>query len=279
MTGGRDVLWSATLGGAELPERVEAAAVNQFRGLTVRPDDLEGMSAGPRSLGSVLARARDGGVDNLVLEGLSSWYDHEAPRVPFPSDRYTIDDHLRAAERFGSIECNIVAPFRTAETVESLTDRFARVCDRFARVGVNVHLEFTPFPPIASLATAWEIVRGADRGNGGIVVDTWHFFRGQPDLELLASIPGDRIFAVQVNDGAEALEESLAKDTYRHRRLPGDGTFDLIGVLRTLRRTGGLRLVGPEVLSVDFDGVPPTEVARRVGTAIDRVMAALDAPD
>ena len=81
---------------------------------------------------------------------------------------------------------NVVAPFPTDESTDSLTERFAAICDRFADVGVAVHLEFTPLPPIGSLATAWEIVRGAGRPNGGILFDTWHFFRGQPDLELLA---------------------------------------------------------------------------------------------
>ena len=102
-----------------------------------------------------------------------------------------------------------------------------------------MHLEFTPVPPIGSLATAWEIVRDADRPNGGILFDTWHFFRGQPDLELLATIPGDRIFSVQFSDGAAEIRESLVKDTYRHRMLPGEGVFDLAGVIDTLTATAG----------------------------------------
>jgi sugar phosphate isomerase/epimerase len=123
------------------------------------------------------------------------------------------------------------------------------------------------------LATAWEIVRGAARTNGGILFDTWHFFRGVPDLDLLAGVPGERIFSVQVSDGAPELRESLVKDTFRHRLLPGEGTFDLLGVLRVLRRTGGLNLVGPEVLSTELDALSAIEAARLAGEALDHVMA------
>jgi sugar phosphate isomerase/epimerase len=202
-----------------------------------------------------------------MLESFSSWYDHEPPPKWFPPATDTLDDHLKAAESFGSTDLTVAAPFRTTtETTDSLTERFAAVCDRCAGAGIAVHLEFVPFPPIGSLAVAWEIVRGADRSNGGILFDTWHSFRSDPDLDLLATIPGDRIFSVQVSDGAAALQESLVKDTFRHRRLPGDGVFDLVGALRTLRSTGGLKLVGPEVLSIELDALPfrPTRLASPV---------------
>lgn len=270
----RDVLWSATLGAAPLPARIEAAVVNGYRGLTVRPDEVGHRAA--------LAAARHRGLEHVIVEAVMDWYDHEQPPSTFPSTIHSLDEVLRAAEAFGSTDVHVVAPFRTrSETLESLTARFVAVCDRAADIGARAHLEFTPLPPIASLAAAWRIVRDADRPNAGIVLDTWHFFRGTPDLDLLASIPGERIMSVQVNDGAAGLVESLVKDTFRHRLAPGHGVFDLVGLLTVLGRTGGLNLVGPEVLSVDLDGVPPVEVARRVGVAFDAVMAtagAVDAP-
>jgi sugar phosphate isomerase/epimerase len=272
----RQMLWSATLGQAPLPDRIEAAAVNRYSGVTVRVTDLDYLAAEDYDVGALCANARDRGVEPLMLESFSSWYDHEPPPKWFPPTTYTLDDHLKAAETFGSTDLTITAPFRTTtETTDSLTERFAVVCDRCADAGIAVHLEFVPFPPISSLAIAWDIVRGAARRNGGILFDTWHFFRGEPDLDLLATIPGDHIFSVQVSDGSTELQESLVKDTFRHRRLPGDGVFDLVGVLRTLRSTGGLRLVGPEVLSIELDALPPVEAARLAGEALDRLVAAL----
>ncbi|MHB8467098.1 MAG: sugar phosphate isomerase/epimerase family protein [Acidimicrobiales bacterium] len=271
MTSRREMLWSATLGGAPLAARMDAAAANEFRGITVRPDDVASLTAAGRAPAEVAREARDRGIERLVVESFSGWYEHDPPRVPFPSADQTIDDHLVAARAFGASDVNVVAPFRTDLAIDDLAERFANVCDRFADEGVAVHLEFTPFRPIGSLSAAWQIVRDAGRPNGGILFDTWHFFRGEPDFDLLTRIPGDRIFAVQISDGAARLVESLVQDTFRHRLLPGEGVFDLGRVLRTLERTGGLNLVGPEVLSVELDALTPIEAARRAGEALDRV--------
>ena len=275
MSGEREILWSATLGGAPLDARVEAAALNGFRGITVRPDDLVRFGGSGRSAAELAKEARGRGVERLVVESLSAWYEHESPKVRFPSADQTLDDHLVTALAFGATDVNLVAPFRTRLSVNDLTARFGATCDRFADEGIAVHLEFTPFAPIDSLAAAWQIVRDAGRPNGGILFDTWHFFRGTPDLELLATIPGDRIFAVQVNDGAATLRESLVQDTFRHRLLPGHGVFDLVGALRILQRTGGLNLVGPEVLSTELDATSPVEAARLAGESFDEILQQL----
>ena len=103
---------------------------------------------------------------------------------------------------------------------------FAGLCDRAADVGAQVHLEFMPISCVATLREAWTIVGDADRDNGGIVFDTWHFFRGDPDFDLLATVPGDRIYCVQIDDAAATPRTSLRDDT-KNRLLPGDGDLDL----------------------------------------------------
>ena len=206
-----------------------------------------------------------------MIEANSRWYEHGPPPVPFPSDAYSLDQHLTIAEIFGARHLNLIAPIASLASVDSLTEQFATTCDRCADAGVAAHLEFIPWPPVDSLRAAWNLVRAADRPNGGIMFDTWHFFRGAPDLALLATIPGERIFSLQLSDGAPDIKESLVKDTFRHRLLPGDGVFDLSAVVRTLQATGGLRLGGPEVLSTELDALEPAEAARLAAEAYDRV--------
>ncbi len=109
-----------------------------------------------------------------------------------------------------------------------------------------------------------EIRRRADRPNGGILFDTWHFFRGSADFDALESVPGELVLAVQVDDAHEVVTGSLWDDTQR-RLLPGDGSFDLPRVLRTLARIGGLRLVGPEVISPETAAMPAADAAQLTG--------------
>ena len=104
-----------------------------------------------------------------------------------------------------------------------------------------------------------------DRGtsgaaNGGLTFDTWHFFRSDPDFGLLERIPGQRIFAVQLDDAAAEVRGTLWEDTL-HRLLPGDGVFDLPRVVQVLARTGALTLVGPEVISPEMGGRPSADAA------------------
>lgn len=81
-----------------------------------------------------------------------------------------------------------------------LATSFVAVCDRAAGIGAQARLEFTPIGVIATLSDGRDIVRTADRSNGGLLFDTWHFFRGGPDFGFLEQIPGERIFSVPVAD-------------------------------------------------------------------------------
>jgi sugar phosphate isomerase/epimerase len=181
------------------------------------------------------------------------------------------------SEQLGAVGVNLIGQPTHEVSLDQLAIAFAAVCDRTADFGAEAHLEFTPITAISDLATGWDIVRRADRPNGGLLFDTWHFCKGNPDLELLARIPGERILSVQISDaGPDALPD-IRQDT-QHRRLPGDGVLDLVSVLRVLHRTGALRWIGPEVISPDLAARPADVAARladrRTRDLVDRVIAA-----
>ena len=75
-----------------------------------------------------------------------------------------------------------------------------------------MHLEFLPWSAFPNVNAAWEVVRVADRPNGGLIIDSWHCARSATTLDDIAAIPGERVFAVQLSD---ALPERVAR---RHRR-------------------------------------------------------------
>jgi sugar phosphate isomerase/epimerase len=151
-------------------------------------------------------------------------------------------------------------------------ERFAALCDRAADIGAEVQLEFMPFTAVKDLAAAWEVVGAADRPNGGLVIDTWHFFRSGSDIAVLADIPGDRVFSVQVSDAPAEPSAPLVEETF-NRLLPGEGDLDLTGLLAALDRTGALRWVGPEVLSPVTAAMAPTEAARLAGRHVRELVS------
>ena len=84
-----------------------------------------------------------------------------------------------------------------------------------------------------NVAAAWEIVRRADRPNGGMLVDAWHYFRSGADARALRAVPG-RSRARRCNSTTDphAAEADLPTASLHERLLPGAGELDLAGLLR-----------------------------------------------
>lgn len=260
------ILWTGTIG-FETPivERVRAAVAGGYSRISISPSDVQQL----RELGG---HARDIGALTcnhgleVVMDPVVNWHPHSDPG-PFSSAAFTLQDMLDMCEETGSVAMTAVAMIDSLVPNAGLTESFADLCRRAAEIGVDVQLEFIPMTAIKDLDVAWNIVREADRPNGGLLFDTWHFFRGRPDLELLRKIPGDRIFAVQINDAALTPVQSLWYDTL-HRSIPGEGTFDLAGVVDALATTGGLTWVGAEVMHPDLAAMDAVEAAELAGSPV-----------
>src|SRR5262249_43031356 len=98
--------------------------------------------------------------------------------------------------------------------------------------------------------------------NGGVLVDAWHYFRGAADPAQLRAVPAERIIAVQLDDAAaEPVGESYL-DTL-HRRLPGKGVFDLVGLVRLLDDIGVQAPLSVEIISPEHHARPLLEAARQ----------------
>src|SRR5215831_6559593 len=247
-------LWAGTVGfTSPLSERFAAAAATGCRRVTLSPPDVLRAAAAGTTAAEIGRRARDLGLD-LIIDPVMNWY---PDREPSPS-RFagvSADDALRMCEALGVVSLSAIATGSSDLPVPELAGPFGALCDRAAGFGAQVHLEFIPFTVVRTLRIGWDLVRAAGRPNGGLVFDTWHFFRGDPEYAVLAGIPGDRIFCVQLDDAPAAPRGSLREET-SHRLLPGDGALDLGAALRVLHGIGALRWVGPEVISPELAAMP-----------------------
>ena len=167
-----------------------------------------------------------------------------------------------------------LSPFEPGITLDQVAHSFGDLCDGANDFGARVHLEFMPGTAVVDVQAALEVVEAAGRANGGVLVDTFHFFRGNPDLDALARLPGDRVFAVQVSDAPAEFNGDYGEATF-HRLLPGDGVIDLAGVLRTLDAAGGLHWVGPEVISPSTAAMSPAEAATQSTDSIRRIIRSI----
>jgi sugar phosphate isomerase/epimerase len=163
------------------------------------------------------------------------------------------------ADRFGA--SRVIAVSQGTDDLAAGVKRFAALCDRAAEHGLSLALEFAPWTVVPDLATAWDVVRRAERPNAGVVLDTWHFFRGRSTIDDLATVPAEAIAEIQISDGPPVTAGVDPYHETRHcRRPPGAGVFDLIGLLRGLDEHGVRAPIAIEVLSDKFAGRDPAEV-------------------
>lgn len=262
----RWVLWAGTTGlFGPVGPRIAAAAGAGYQAVSVGPSEVARLEAAGTSAAALGRRIRDAGL-GVVLDPVLNWYDDRSTGSTSEFSRFSASECLRMARELGVMAISTMAHVGPGPgpPVELAAAAFGALCDRADEFGARVQLEFIPMTEIPTLAAAWPVVRQADRANGGLLFDTWHFFRGDPDFGLLAEIPGDKIFFVQLDDAAAEFTGTMLEDT-RHRLLPGDGSFDLVRAVRALQEICALRWVGPEVINDELAGLPALDAARLAG--------------
>jgi sugar phosphate isomerase/epimerase len=279
LTPGDLVLCSGTLKrGISFADRVRAAREGGFAGISLWGRDYQAARDEGLRDRDIRAMLDDNGLAVAELDPVW-WWLPGARDVVIPPE-YDTEDMFRFGEdtlfeiagAMGARSINAVDVFGGEWSMDQAAGAFADLCDRAAEHGLLVHLEFLPWSRIDSVQSAHEIARLADRPNGGIVVDAWHFFRGPSDPESLRAVPGDRILNVQLDDGPARPEPDLLSATLHERLLPGQGEFDLAWLVDVLVTCGANAPFGVEVFSDDLHSLEPAEAGRRAGEAARRVL-------
>jgi len=81
--------------------------------------------------------------------------------------------------------------------------------------------------------------------------------------EEVARVPLQYIVSVELNDGTFTAPWSLHEDTVNHRRLCGEGEFDIRSFIDSVQRAGYTGPWGIEVLSEELRKLPLEEVTTR----------------
>jgi len=261
--------------------RLEAAVAGGYRAISLWGRDYRGARDEGLSDADLAAMVADYGLMVAELDPAWWWTPGAAgfsiaPELdPVDVFRHGEAELFRIAELVGARSLNAADVLGGRWSVDEGAAAFAALCDRAGEHGLLVHLEWLAWSRVPDLATAWEIVRAADRPNGGLTVDTWHCARTGTTPEDLLALPGERVLAIQVDDGPARAEDDLVEATLHHRLVPGAGAFDLVGYLGALRSIGAVAPVGVEVFSDDLHALGPVEAARRAADATRQVLSRL----
>lgn len=121
----------------------------------------------------------------------------------------------------------------------------------------------------SSLDTAAALVEQCGEANIGVNLDLFHYYTGPSKLEDLGLLEPGRLAFVQVCDLA-GLPRELASDS--DRVLPGDGDWNLRGVLEGCRQIGYEGWVSLELMNPTLWQTKPSQVAELGLAAMRRLL-------
>ena len=240
-------------------DRVESAARTGFKGIGIWHADLY-HTLKKRSLKEMKQILDDNGMKYLELEFLRDWFLDGEKKKQSDIEKKKL---LEASAALNAKHVKVGDFEHTECPMPRLIESFAGLCADAANYGATIGFELMPFSMIDTLKDALAMVEGAGAKNGGIILDLWHLAKLGTSYEEIARIPARYLLGVEINDGTFKAPWSLYEDTINHRRLCGDGEFDIRGFIASVERAGYTGPYGIEVLSQELRQKPLEEVTRR----------------
>ena len=244
-------------------DRCEEAAKVGFAGIGIWHADLEHVLE-THTLAEMKATFDDAGLRHLELEFLMDWFVDPGDERRAASDRQRrlLFDAAAVLEPHHIKIGNIPA---TPAPLEQVTERFAELCaDAAEHHAATIAYEIMPFDPnVRTLDDVIAVAAGAAAPNGGVAIDTWHMGKLGIAPEELRRIPLEHLAWVELSDGQREDMPDPVDETINHRRLPGEGEFDVAAYVDVCRHMGYPGPWGVEVLSEELRNLPMEEIFKR----------------
>jgi 4-hydroxyphenylpyruvate dioxygenase len=235
----------------EFPEKLAAIAKAGFTGVEIFENDFLTYDASPREVAQMV---KDHGLSITLFQ---PFRDFEG--MPEPQRGRTFERAERKFEIMGELGtdlmliCSNVSPISLGGIDRAAGD-FNELGELAARHGVRVGYEALAWGRhINDHRDAWEIVRRADHPNIGLILDSFHTLSRKIDPNSIRSIPGDKIFIVQLAD-APLFDMDLLYWSRHFRNMPGEGDLPVVDFMRAVAATGYSGPLSLEIFNDQFRG-------------------------
>ncbi|MDP2700278.1 bifunctional sugar phosphate isomerase/epimerase/4-hydroxyphenylpyruvate dioxygenase family protein [Thalassospira sp.] len=243
----------------DLREKLDAIADAGFDGVEIFENDLLTFDGSPRDVGQTI---RDLGLKLVTFQPFRDFEGMPEPQRTRAFDRAERKFDLMA--ELGTdllMVCSNVSP-QSLGGLDRAAQDLAELGDRAAKRGLRIAFEALSWGRhISDYRDSWEVVRRASHPNVGLVLDTFHIMARKVPIKAIASIPGDKIFLVQVAD-APILEMDPLSWSRHFRCFPGQGDFPLADFMRNLAQTGYDGPLSLEIFNDQFRSSSTKTVAK-----------------
>ncbi|TYC63472.1 sugar phosphate isomerase/epimerase and 4-hydroxyphenylpyruvate domain-containing protein [Rhodobacterales bacterium] len=233
----------------DLKEKLAAIAAAGFDGVEIFENDFLAYDASPREVGQMV---RDHGLEISLFQ---PFRDFEG--MPEPQRTRAFD---RAERKFDLMQdlgtdlvliCSNVSPISLGG-IDRAADDFRALGERAAARDIRIGYEALCWGRhVNDHRDAWEIVRRADHPNVGLILDSFHTLARKIDPETIRSIPGNKIFFVQLAD-APQISMDLLYWSRHFRNMPGEGDLDVTAFMRAVAATGYDGMLSLEIFNDQF---------------------------
>ncbi|WP_327667527.1 sugar phosphate isomerase/epimerase and 4-hydroxyphenylpyruvate domain-containing protein [Streptomyces sp. NBC_00485] len=230
-----------------LTEKLTAASRAGFDGVEIFENDL---LASPLTPEEIRVRCADLG---LTIDLYQPMRDIEAvPEDEFGRNLCRARHKFELMRRLGAdtvLVCSSVSPLAVDDDALA-AGQLSQLADLAQEFGIRVAYEALAWGRhVSTYDHAWHIVETADHPALGTCLDSFHILSRGSDPKGIEDIPGEKVFFLQLAD-APLLAMDVLQWSRHHRCFPGQGGFDVAGLVRHVLRTG---YAGPLSLEVFND--------------------------
>jgi 4-hydroxyphenylpyruvate dioxygenase len=256
----------------DLREKLSAIAAADFDGVEIFENDFLAFDGSPRDVGAMV---RDHGLEITLFQ---PFRDFEGLPEPQRARAFERARHkFELMNQLGTdlmLVCSNVLPASLGGIDRAAAD-FNALGDIAKEHGVRVGYEALAWGRhVNDHRDAWEIVRRADHSKVGLILDSFHTLSRGIQLDTIRSIPGDRIFIVQLAD-APMMSMDLLYLSRHFRCMPGEGDLDVVGFMGAVAATGYGGPLSLEIFNDQFRGGLSRSIAvdgrRSLVNLMDRV--------
>ncbi|UJW77338.1 bifunctional sugar phosphate isomerase/epimerase/4-hydroxyphenylpyruvate dioxygenase family protein [Rhizobium sp. SL42] len=239
-------------------EKLAAIARAGFDGIEIFENDFLAYDRSPADVGRMV---RDHGLDVTLFQ---PFRDFEGMPEPFRSRNF--DRAERKFDLMAELGTDLMLICSNTSAVslggiDRAADDFRQLGERAGRRGLRVGYEALAWGRhIHDHRDAWEIVRRADHPSIGLILDSFHTLARKIDVNSIRSIPGDRIFIVQLAD-APQIDMDLLYWSRHFRNMPGEGDLPVTDFMRAVAATGYRGYLSLEIFNDQFRGGSPSAIS------------------
>lgn len=252
-----------------LTEKLEAVAAAGFDGVEIFENDLIACPLKPEE---IRRRAADLGLGIDLYQPLRDF--EGVPGDVLRANLRRADHTFDVMNRLGAdtlLVCSNVSPDTVPDDALA-AEQLRLLAERAAGHGIRVAYEALAWGRhVSEYLHAWRIVRMADHPALGVCLDSFHILSRGSDPIGIEAIPGEKVFFLQLAD-APRLAMDVLQWSRHYRCFPGQGGFDVAGLVRHVLATG---YTGPLSLEV-FNDVFRQADARRTALDAMRSLIALE---